>query len=114
MNNATKSHLIDARVQSQGIHCAWASVLVANLPNTVLVQLVGTPLGGRRAFSLYSVYREETMTFDAICRFALRPLPRHRTRPPLDQTLRRYLATVEFKRRVLDPLVQEVQAHFGR
>ncbi|MDP9044401.1 MAG: hypothetical protein M3O01_06285 [Pseudomonadota bacterium] len=114
MKNATKPNLVESKMLAQGADCALASVLIDGLPNTVLVQLVGTPLGSRRVFSLYSVYREDTVTFDAICRFSLRPVPKHRLRPPLEQTLRRYLGTSDFRSRVIEPMMQEVQTHFGR
>jgi hypothetical protein len=115
VNDASNPRVFESTLVLREADCASASMRVEGLPNPVLVQLVGTPLGGERCFSLYCVYREGTVTFDAIYRFAMQtvenddaPLPR------LDETLQQYLLTAPVEAQLLDPLIREVGLHFGR
>lgn len=88
---------------------ARLTVPIEGLPNRLSLQLYGTPLGGSRAFSLYALYREGTMTFDAVIRFDRGACGRR-----LAEVLRAFVASERFRTAVADPLVREVLAHFRR
>ena len=104
---STFDHDTEARLLSSSAGCALVSVAVPGLPNTLLVQaLVLPPLG---AGSLHVVYREATMTFDAVAAFD----PGDPTTPLADALLG-YVGSADFAAVVLAPLMAEIRAHFGR
>jgi hypothetical protein len=113
VNDASQPRVFESTLLLREADCASASMRVDGLPNPVMVQLVGTPLGGERCFSLYCVYREDTVTFDAIYRFARRTNEVGESAPP-DETLAQYLLTAPVQAQLLDPLIREVGMHFGR
>ncbi len=90
-------------------HVALVALMTPMLPNSVLVQLFGTPFGVRQVFSLYAVYREDSMTFDAIIRFE----PGVEARLSKGDLLQRFVARSSFDRAVLQPLASRVRSHFA-
>jgi hypothetical protein len=99
----------ESRLLASDHNFALLALLAPELPNTVLVQLGASCLGGRRCLSLYSVYREGTLTFDTITRFEIAD-----PALPLADALQRFVDTDDFKASVLAPLVREVRHHFCR
>lgn len=99
----TESHVLQA-----GDNFALVALMTPLLPQSVLVQLFGAPVPGRKAFSLYAVYREESMTFDAIIRFD----PGAEASLPKGELLRRFVCRPSFETAVLHPLVESVRRHF--
>ncbi len=98
----------ESRVMAWNSNFALLSMFVPDLSNTLLVQLFGSSASGRKVFSLYSVYREGPMTFDAIIRFDMaEPIL------PLGEVLRRFVEGSEFKTSVLLPMVRIVRRHFA-
>jgi hypothetical protein len=80
-----------------------------DLPNTLLVQLFGLRVAGTRKFSLYALYREGDMTFEAVMCF-----DRGTSKACLDDLLRSFVDRQSFRAAVITPLIREVAAHFGR
>ena len=101
----TESNLLQA-----GENFALLALMTPELPNSVLVQLFGAPVSGRAAYSLYAVYREESMTFDAIIRFD----PGSEAALPKGEVLQRFVARPSFETAVLQPLVRSVRTHFDK
>lgn len=92
-----------------GSNFALVSSFVQGLADTLLVQLVGNTYGHARIFSLYSVYREGDMSFDAIMRFkVLDPSM------PLEDILGAFVRSLAFEVAVIEPLARRVRQHFGR
>ena len=85
------------------------SAFVPGLPNTLLVQVYRSVFGKRPTYSLYSVYREGEMTFDATVRI---DVTAHDMR--LDELLRRFLRSNDFELAVIRPIAERVRLHFGR
>ena len=85
------------------------SAFVPGLANTLLVQVYRSLLGKRPTYSLYAVYREGEMTFDATVRIDV-------TAPDmrLDELLRRFLRSNDFDLAVIRPIAERVRLHFGR
>lgn len=100
---------VESRVLVSTQQLALLTLFVDGLPNTVLVQLCALRFGTRRSFSLYVLYREGTVTFDAVTRFQ----PKGSTRS-LGEVLRRFTRTEAFQAVVVAPLVRDVREHFSR
>lgn len=103
--SGTESHVLQT-----GENFALVALMTPALSNSVLVQLFAAPAPGARVFSLYAVYREESMTFDAIIRFD----PGSEVSLPKGELLQRFVARPAFDAAVLRPLVRGVRAHFDR
>ena len=88
---------------------ALLSAFVPGLRNTLLVQIFRSTFGKRPTYSLYSVYRESDMTFDATVLIDV-------TAPDmrLDELLRHFLRSPQFHSAVSRPIASRVHAHFGR
>ena len=83
------------------------STFVPTLSNTLLVQLLRLPVSDR--YSLFAVYREGDVTFDAIARFDIGDQT-----SCLSDLLEAFVQTEAFETAVLQPLVAEVLEHFER
>ena len=83
------------------------STFVPTLSNTLLVQLLKLPFTDR--YSLYAVYREGDVTFDAIARFDI-----GEQASCLRELLEAFVQTAAFETAVLQPLFEEVSKHFER
>lgn len=99
----------DERILASGDDFALLSAFVPGLPNTVLVQLLRDRHGELPAFSLYAVYRESGMTFDAIVGFDIVG-----PRSPLEDVLMEFVKGAEFEEALLRPLTASVRRHFRR
>jgi hypothetical protein len=88
---------------------ALLSAFMPGLPNTVLVQLVRTVWCDPFGFSLYATYREGNVTFDAIARFEVGDAS-----AALADVLKGFVASDDFERAVVAPILREVRAHFKR
>lgn len=99
----------DSRVLAHGDDFALLSTFVSELPNTLLVQLLRGTFGARQTFSLYAVYREGGMTFDAIIRFDIAEHGKD-----LQDVLQHFVDGVAFEAAVLGSLRKEVGHHFRR
>ena len=75
------------------------------LSNTLLVQLVKFPFVDR--YSLYAVYREGGVTFDAFARFDIGDQT-----GSVAEVLEAYVQTAHFMTAVLVPIGREVERHF--
>lgn len=98
-----------SRILASGRDFALLSTFVTGLAHTVLIQLCRSAPAGRPVFSLYCLYREGGMTFDAIVEFELgaRSLP-------LAEVLEQFATSAEFETVVLTPLAERVGRHFMR
>jgi hypothetical protein len=94
---------------ARGKECALLTLLVAELPNTMFVQLHGLRLGEAPAYSLYAFYREAEMEFEAATR-----LQRGKPEKDLAELLNGFVRSPSFRTGVLVPLVREVRTHFRR
>lgn len=88
---------------------ALISAFVPGLPNTLLVQVFRSVFGKRPTYSLYSVYREGEMTFDATVRIDVTAADMR-----LDELLRRFLRSPDFDAAVVRPIADRVRMHFAR
>jgi hypothetical protein len=100
---------IETRLLGADADFALVSALVPKLANSLLVQLFRCPLGESHSMSLYAVYREGGMTFDAIVGFDA-GMPSG----PLADLLEAFVRGGTFRRAVLTPLRQAVEKHFAR
>jgi hypothetical protein len=100
---------IETRLLAEDADFALVSALVPKLANSLLVQLFRCPLGEAHPMSLYAVYREGGMTFDAIVGFDA-GMPAG----PLADLLEAFVRSSTFRRAVLKPLRQAVEKHFER
>ena len=76
------------------------------MSNTLLVQLVKLPFADR--YSLYVVYREDGVTFDAVAKFDVGDQA-----GCVADVLEGFVQTANFETAVLQPIVSEVKAHFA-
>ena len=97
------------RTIASGRGFALLSTFVEGLPNTVLVQLLRSVCGTPAAYTLYTVYREGPMTFDAIAAFDV-----GQPRECLADMLKRFVCSAAFESAVMEPIRREADAHFGR
>ncbi len=108
MGTRSIRRLPDSRTHACNSSFALISAFVPGLPNTLLVQVVRSVFGKRPTYSLYAVYREGEMTFDATVRIDV-------TAPDmrLDELLRRFLRSKDFDLAVIRPIAARVRLHFG-
>ena len=100
---------IESRLLASSKDSALLALSVGDLPQSVLTQLSGIPLQGKRVFSLYSVYREGPMTFDAIIGLEVVD-----STLELTEVLSHFVHGSEFRASILTPLIKTVHRHFRR
>ena len=87
---------------------ALVSVFVDGLRNTLLLQVARLSTGVGQAFSAYTVYREEDMTFEVSARLAVSNL-HHSPQLVLSDLVR----DTDFLQSVLTPMRKQVSLHFA-
>ena len=107
---AAFAHEHEARVLWHSPDHAVVALSVDTLAHTLLVQAVRLRLGdGAVACSVYAIYREGSMTFEAAVRFDCPS-----DAGALGTALLDCVATAHFHTAVIVPLAREVRTHFGR
>jgi hypothetical protein len=94
------------KVLFAGADCALLSLFVGNLSNTLLVQLWANRGTLEPSFSVYAVYREDSMTFEIIARLDNVPAS------PVETVLRAFIEDQDFHDLVIAPLIDKVREHF--
>jgi hypothetical protein len=95
----------ELRMLASGTDFALLTVFVPGLANTLLVQLTRMPISDR--YSLYAVYREGNVTFDAIAGFDIGDQVKC-----FRDLLGGFVRTSDFESAVVRPIVREVRRHF--
>ena len=103
--NAPTQRTDELRMLASGPDFALLTVFVPGLANTLLVQLLRMPMTDR--YSLYAVYREGNVTFDAIARFDIGDQA-----GCFKDLLEAFVQSSDFKTVVVRPIVSEVERHF--
>lgn len=102
-------HAEAPRTLFTGPDAALISLCVHGWANSLLVQLMRLPVGRSETFSLYTLYREGSMTFEATVRFDM-----GESRLPLETVLTAFVRGSEYEQAVLKPLARQVRQHFHR
>jgi hypothetical protein len=104
--NAPIQNTNELRILGSGANFALLTVFVPGLANTLLVQLIKLPITDR--YSLYAVYREGNVTFDAIARFDIGDHAEC-----FKDLLEAFVQSPNFENAVVRPIATEVERHFG-
>lgn len=100
--------VIEYRMLAADHQRATLSLFADGLSQTTLLQLVGLETGRGRAYSVYAIYREGGMTFEAS---ALLQVPRPSALP--EAVLTDLMQDADFLDSMLRPLRLQVDHHFA-
>jgi len=103
--NASIESTAGLRTLASGADFSLLSAFVSGLSNTLLVQLIKIPISDR--YSLYAVYRERDVTFDAIARFDIGAQAEC-----FKDLLEGFVRSSAFDTAVVRPITKEVERHF--
>ena len=101
------ARLIEYRILSTSRHAVVVSLLTDGLANTALLQLLRIETGVSRALSVYAVYREASMTFEASAKLVF-----ERPGDSLDTIAHTLVRDPEFLGFMLTPVDRAVRRHF--
>ena len=105
MGNA---EVVEYRMLAANNQFAVVSLFASGLRNTTLLQLARMATGLGQAFSVYAVYREGQMTFEASARLeVLRPSQ------SLESILHDLVEDADFLHSLLAPMTLQVERHFA-
>jgi hypothetical protein len=102
------AHEHEARVLRRSPDHAVVALSIDTLAHTLIVQAVRLRIGHVVGCSVYAIYREASMTFEATVRF---DCP---SEAAIDSALLDCVATPDFRDAVIGPIACEVRRHFDR
>lgn len=101
--------LIEYRLLSASRQAVAISLLADGLANTALLQLLRIETGVSRSLSIFAVYREASMTFEASAKLRVA-----RPGEALEAILHDLVGDAEFLDFLLAPITGAVDRHFAR
>ncbi len=104
----TLTEIVEYQLLAADEQAASISLLSGGLRNSTLLQLVRLSTGKGQAFSVYAIYREGPMTFEASAKLQV-------IRPgrSLESILRDVVTDADFLQTVLAPMKVQVDKHFA-
>lgn len=103
-----QTQVIEYQMLAAGERAASVSLFWEGLRHTILLQLARVATGLGPAFSVYAVYREGQMTFEASARLQV-----SRPRRPPETLLHELMHDADFLQAVLAPMRLQVDKHFA-